>query len=98
MRFNLESGTPAVADIDNAGVLARGYDDAFAGGGQTAQMNARGFIRAVLRPHHREDTQLRERGLAAHERLDTLKLFRSEIVSGDYRGSDWFHKKVMSNE
>src|SRR6185503_15472 len=33
VRFNFEGSTPAVADIDDAGVLAGGHDDAFAGGG-----------------------------------------------------------------
>ena len=96
MRFDLERGAPAVANIDDAGILARRDDYAFASGGKTAQMNAGGFIRAVLRPHHREDAEFSKRGLAAHERMDTLKLFRSEVVGGDYFGS--YHKKVMSDE
>src|SRR6185503_17766310 len=31
MRFDLERGTPAIPDIDNAGILSRRHNDALAG-------------------------------------------------------------------
>src|SRR6266542_869094 len=98
MRFNFKGGTPTVADVDDAGILARRHNDALAADRKPAQMDARGLIGTMLGPHHRKDAQLDKGGFAAHERPDTFKLFRREIVSGDYFGSDGFHKKVMSNE
>ena len=44
MRFDFEGGTPAVADIDDAGIFARGHNHALAFGRQTLQMNPRRFV------------------------------------------------------
>src|SRR5438552_11888345 len=94
VRLDLEGCAPAVTDIDDAGVFTRRHDNALALSGQTAQMYARRFVGTMLRPHHREDAQLDERRFATHQRLDTSKLFRREVVSGNYVGSDRFHKKL----
>jgi hypothetical protein len=64
MRFDFEGGAPAVADVYNPCVLPRRHNNVFAGGGQALQMNARGFVRAVLGPHHRKDAELNEVRLA----------------------------------
>ena len=88
MRFDLEGCAPAVTYIDDTGVFTRWHDNALALSGQTAQMYARRFVGTMLRPHHREDAQFDERRFAAHQRLDTLKLFRREVVSGDDFGVD----------
>src|ERR1044072_8857735 len=55
VRLDLERRAPAVAEIDNAGVLARRYDHAWASRRQSFQMYARRFVRAVFRQHQRED-------------------------------------------
>src|SRR5712691_13270493 len=94
MRFTLERRAPAVADVDDTGILPGRNDYAFACSGKAAKMDARRLVGAMLRPHHREDPELNKTRLAAHERLDTFKLFRCEIVSGYYFRSDRFHKKV----
>ena len=47
-----------VADVDNASILARPLNDLRSLGRELAQMAARGFVGAVLRPHHREDAEL----------------------------------------
>ena len=96
MRFNLESRTPTVTNVDDAGILSGRDDDALASSWQPSQMNPGRFVGAVLRPHHREDAKLNQGWLPVHERLNTFKLFAGEIVSGDYFGS--YHSKVMSDE
>src|SRR6266542_706788 len=96
MRFNLKRGTPTIPDVDDAGILARWHNDALAAGRKPAQMNARGLIGTMLRPHHRKDAQLDKGGFAAHERPDTFKLFRREIVSGDYFGIDAFYASLIT--
>lgn len=93
MRFDLEGDAPAVADINDTGILPRGHDDAFAGSRQPFEMNARRLVRTVFRPHHREDAEFGKRRLPPHERLDAFKLLRSKVVGGYYLGRDWFHKK-----
>ena len=52
VRLHLEDDREAVADVDDAGVLARALDDARARGRQVAQVDARRLVRAVLAPHH----------------------------------------------
>ena len=51
MRFDLECRTPAIADIDDAGVLARRHNHTVAAGRQALQMNARRLVRTMLGPH-----------------------------------------------
>src|SRR5262249_62177695 len=51
--------------------------------GQRLQMNFRGFVRAMLVPHRREDTKLGERRLAADQFEDTRIFLRLEAVLGD---------------
>src|SRR5260370_26100586 len=83
VRFDLERASPTVADIDDAGVLARPLDHQLAACGQAFQMYARRLVRAVLAPHHAEDTELGERRLAAERVLDALVLIRRNAVIGD---------------
>ena len=59
--FHLEDGGLAVADVDDAGILARALDHPRRLGRQLLQMDARGFVGAVLAPHHREDAELGQR-------------------------------------
>ena len=54
-------------------------------------MNARRLVRAVLRPHDREDAELGKTRFAAKQFFYSLEFLRSEIVGGDNFGSD--HRK-----
>ena len=60
----------AVADVDDAGVLARADQDAGPLGGQPAQVQAAGLVGAVLRPHHRVHGQLQVVGMPPEDALD----------------------------
>ncbi len=46
-------------------------------------MNAAGFVGAMLAPHHAENAQLGEIGLAAENFLDARVFFGREAVLGD---------------
>ena len=74
MGFDLEGAGPAVANIDDAGILARPLDHAIALGRQAFEMYAGGLVGAMLAPHHAIDSQLREAGRAA-EGLDNALIF-----------------------
>ena len=91
MRFDLESGAPPVADIDDSGVLARRHDHALALRGQTLQVNARRFVGAMFRPHHRKDAQLDQSRLAAKQLPDAREFFLGKVVGGYYFGCNRFH-------
>ncbi len=69
VRFDLERAGPAVADVDDAGVLSRALQDELAARGQPLQVHARGFVGAVLAPHHAEDAEFGQGGLASAEKL-----------------------------
>ena len=56
--LDLEGDRQAVADRDDAGVLARPGDDALAGGRQGPQQRLRALVRAVLAPHDAEHREL----------------------------------------
>ena len=64
----LKTRPRAVADVDDAGVLARSLDDARPRRRELPQVHARGLVRAVLAPHRREDAELDEVRLAAEDR------------------------------
>ena len=86
--LHLEHDGQAIADVDHAGVLARPLDHPRRLGRQPAQMHFRGFVRAVLVPHRREDAELGEARLAPDQVEDALVLVRLEAVLGDQFGSD----------
>ena len=86
--LHLEHDGEPVADVDDAGVLARPLDHPGRLGRQIAQMHLRGLVRAVLVPHRREDAELGEARLAADQLEDALILVRLEAVLGDQRGGD----------
>ena len=58
VRFDLESDGDAVADIDNAGILARPLQHVCAFRWQFFQVNARALVGTVFAPHDAEDTKL----------------------------------------
>src|SRR5258706_585523 len=68
--LHLEDTHIAISDIDDAGILARTLDDDPALGRKLAQMHAGGFVGAMFAPHHREDAELDEIGLAIQKPLD----------------------------
>ncbi len=88
MRLDLEGAGPAVADVDDAGVLARPLQHALAARGQALQVHARRFVGAVLAPHHAEDAEFGERGLAPAEQLLDLLVFvgREAVLPEGFRG------------
>src|SRR5437660_12934042 len=61
-------------------------------------MDARRFVRAMLRPHHREDAELNQGRLPAKQLLNAGELCCCQIVSGDYFGGDRFHRIVGSRQ
>src|SRR5438105_3747273 len=65
VRLDLEGANPAFANINDAGILARALYHHFRARGQPLQVNFGRFVRAVLAPHHAEDSELRQRGRAA---------------------------------
>ena len=89
--FHLEDGRVAVADIDHAGVLARALEHPRRFRRQLAQVRARRFVGAVLAPHHGEDAELDEIGLAVHERFNASVLVLGEAVLADDLGRDLGH-------
>src|SRR6266498_4275258 len=87
MRFDLERAGPALTDIDDAGILARSLHHQLAARRQTLQVHARRFVRAVLAPHHAEDTEFGPRGFAsAQQMLDFLEFVSREPVLPDRLG------------
>ena len=88
VRLHLEDGREAVADVDDAGVLAGALDDARALGGEALEVHARRLVGAVLAPHHAEDAELGVRGLAAERLLDPGVLLGGQLVLLDDLGRD----------
>ena len=70
--FHLEDAGLAVADVDDARVLAGSLDDPGSLGRQAAQMQAGGFVRAMLVPHRRDDAKFGERGGSADQGDEAL--------------------------
>jgi hypothetical protein len=88
MAFHLEHDGEPVADVDDAGILARALDDPRRLGRQRPQMDFRGFVRAMLVPHRREDTELGEAWFPA-DQLDDAHVFvgRKTVFGDQLRGN-----------
>jgi hypothetical protein len=88
--LHLEDHGLPVADVDDAGILARPLDHLGPLGRQGAEVDARRLVRAVLVPHRREDAELGE-GRAAPQQVENapvlvgLKPVRLRQCLGDFR-------------
>src|SRR5476651_147005 len=88
MGFNLEGASPAIADVDDAGVFARSLNNQLAACGKALQVYARRFVRAMFAPHHAENTQFRQRWLAPQRALDPFIFVRGDTVIFNDLGSN----------
>ena len=86
--LHLEDDAVAIAEVDDAGVLAGALDHLLAGGRQRAQPDARGFVGAVLAPHDGKDAELGVARLAAEDFQEPLVFARRQPVLGDDLGRD----------
>jgi hypothetical protein len=73
VRLDLERDGRPVAEIEDAGVLARPLEDALAGGRQPLQERRRVLVAAVLRPEQGEDRELEMVRVAAEQISDTAR-------------------------
>ena len=87
--LHLEHAGKPVADVDDAGILARSLDYPGRLGRQGAQMHLRGLVRAMLVPHRREDAELGDGRLAADQLEDALVFVRLEAMFGNEFGGDF---------
>jgi hypothetical protein len=83
VRFDFEYGNQAIANIDNPGVFARPLHNRSPFSRQTPEVDLGALIAAVLRPHHREDSQLSEVRLAPEDAADPLVLRRLKAMAGN---------------
>ena len=81
--LHLEDDRVAIADVDDAGVFARALDHPRRGRRELAQVQARGFVGAVLVPHRREDAELGKARRAAEERENALVFVGLQAMRGD---------------
>ena len=88
VRLHLERRHPPVADVDHAGVLAGTLNDTRPSRRELLKMHAARFVRAVLRPHHRKNPELRVVWRASKDLFDALVFVGCETVRGDDVGSN----------
>ena len=86
--LHLEDDGVAIADVDHARVLAGPLDHLRALGGKLGEPHARGLVRAVLAPHHREDAKLGQGRLAAEDLEQPVVLAGCQAMLGDDLGGD----------
>ena len=70
----LKATANAVAEVEDAGVLARALQHALAARGQPAEQRGGVLVAAVLRPEEREDGELEVVRVAAEELPDSIRL------------------------
>jgi hypothetical protein len=71
--LDLEADGEAVAEVEDAGVLAGPLEDARALAREALQEARRVLVAAVLRPEEREGGQLEVVGVAPEQRADTFE-------------------------
>ncbi len=89
--LHLEDHRLPIADIDNAGVLARPADHPGRLRRQPLEPALRGLVRAVLAPHHREHAEFGQARRAPQHLQDARVLLGGEPVLGDDFGRDLGH-------
>src|SRR5258708_1591450 len=91
MRFDFERAAPAVADIDDAGILARTLEYQLTARRQSLQMHARRLVGAMLGPHDGGDAEVGPRRLASGKQFFNFFVFvRSKAVLPDHpRSNGW---------
>jgi hypothetical protein len=88
MRFDLEHGGKAIANVDRPGVLARPLKNLRRFSRQRLEVDARALVAAVLGPHHREDTELGRVWLPAQDPDDPIVLIGVQAVTFEHSGID----------
>src|SRR5262249_51490251 len=88
VRLNFENRRQAIADVHSPCVFSRSLEDLRALRGESLQVHARTLVAAVLGPHHGEDAELRQVGLAPEELHNSIVLLGFEAVSFDRGGID----------
>src|SRR5689334_7438685 len=74
VRLDLVCDSQSVTDIDDSGIFARALQNGWTFGRQTAQMDARALVAAMLAPHDAENAEFCETGFA-FEDADDLFIF-----------------------
>src|ERR1700677_1078138 len=102
VRFHLEHRAQAVADIHHSGIFSRTLHHMLALRWQPPQVDAARFVGAVLAPHHAENSQFGNVGIAAQDFLDACVFFRGQPVvrgyfRGDLRGLSDAHQSLSCN-
>src|SRR6516164_1737382 len=82
MRFDFENRADPVADVHHSCILSGSLHHARPGGRQPLQMHARRFVRAVLAPHHTENSQLRVIRIAPQNLLNASVFLRRQAMLG----------------
>ncbi len=78
--LDFEGAGPAIAHVDDAGVLSGTLDNAVALGGQPLEVHSAGLVGAVFAPHHAVNAKLSEGWDAAQRRQDASVLIRGDAV------------------
>ena len=86
--FHLEDGGIAIADVDHPGILPRPLQHVRGLGRQLLQMDAGGFIGAMLRPHHAEDAEFDQARLPVQELFDPAIFGFGKAMLADQFGGD----------
>jgi hypothetical protein len=71
VRLDLEGDGEALAEVEDAGVLAGALEDALPLRGQPPEERRRMLVAAVLRPEEREDRELEVVRIPAEQLVDT---------------------------
>ncbi len=72
--FNFKGNGESIADIDDAGILARPLQHALAFSRQLLQVNPRTLVGAMFAPHHTEDAQFGKARLTPKQAQDLCRI------------------------
>src|SRR5208282_16923 len=82
VRLDFERGDEAIADVYDPRVFARTLHDEFAACRQAFQVHFARFVGAVLAPHHTENAELGDVGIAAQDLLNARVFVTCDAVFG----------------